>query len=193
MAGRGTQSGQIPRAVQVQFARLFGSHSAEANATSRTNAKWRRSLKQILRELDRYISHNVDTDELHRLLLLSALAAADESLNEDDFWPGYAEGMTRLALLLMGDYPDHRRRRAGRKTTEHYKLDRLRSAQWSQNARQRLQTLLAAGAIGVPELSRSPRDVLSEFRQRYGFRASYEDFLDWYRKVLPGDYAAVFR
>lgn len=82
---------------------------------------------------------------------------------------------------------------ARRRESDHYKLDRLRSVVWSQDHRQRLNTLLAAGQVGFPELSRHPREVLSEFRRRHGFKVGYREFLDWYRKVLPADYAAVFR
>jgi hypothetical protein len=69
----------------------------------------------------------------------------------------------------------------------------LRSVQWVQNRRQRLSTLLAVGAVGFPELSAKPRDVLNEFRRRYGFKPSQDDFLEWYRKNMSKDYAAVFR
>jgi hypothetical protein len=126
-------------------------------------------------------------------MLHSGLFAADEALKEEDFWPGYVEGITRVLLLLMGDYPDHRRRRTGRREVDHYKLDRLRSRFWTQSHHQRLLTLLAAGQTEFPVLSRNPREVLSEFRRLHGFKPGYREFLDWYRKVLPADYAAVFR
>lgn len=73
---------------------------------------------------------NADTDELHRFIILSGLYAADEALKQDDFWQGYVEGITRALLILLGDYPDHRDRKTGRKDEAHYKLDTMRSAQW---------------------------------------------------------------
>lgn len=187
------ESTQVPRGLQVQFERLFGAASSEALRSKRTPAEWRRTLRRVLHEIDRYLIANIDTDELHLQMLQSGLFAADESLKEEDFWPGYAEGITRVLLLLMGDYPDHRKRQTGRRKTDHYKLDRLRSLFWTQNSRQRLNTLLAAGQTGFPRLSRHPREVLSEFRKLHGFKLGYREFLDWYRKVLPGDYAALFR
>jgi hypothetical protein len=183
----------VPRGMQVQLERLFGAKSREAKATTRTPAQWRRTLKKVLRELDRYVAENVDTDDLHHLILLSGLAAADDSLKEEDFWPGYIEGITRFALVLLGDYPDHRKRKAGRRADDHYYLGRLRSVQWVQDRHQRLSTLLAVGAVGFPELSAKPRDVLNEFRRRYGFKPSQDDFLEWYRKNMSKDCAAVFR
>lgn len=140
----------VPRAMQVQLARLFGSDSKEARSAARSSAEWRKTLKSLLHEIDRYIAHNIDTDELHHWMLLSGLAAADESLNEKHFGPGYAEGITGLALTLLGDYPDHCKRKPGRKKDDHYKLDRLRSMHWTQTPNQRLQTLLA---VGIPRVS----------------------------------------
>src|SRR5579864_5586240 len=128
--------------MQVQLARLFGSNSKEARGKTRTPAQWRRTLKSVLREIDSYVQRNVDTDDLHLLMLLSGLAAADESLKGDDFWPGYVEGMTRLALILLGDYPDHRRRKPGRKKDNHYSLNRLRSGYWMQTPDQRFRTVM---------------------------------------------------
>jgi hypothetical protein len=139
-----------PRAMQVQLARLFGSDSKEARCAAKSTAEWRKTLKSVVHEIDRYIAHNIGTDELHRWMLLSGLAAADESLNEKHFGPGYAEGITGLALTLLGDYPDHCKRKPGRKKDDHYKLDRLRSMHWTQTPNQRLQTLLA---VGIPRVS----------------------------------------
>jgi hypothetical protein len=95
------------------------------------------------------VATNVDTDDMHHMMLLSGLAAAHESLQEDDFWPGYVEGITRAMLVLLGDYPDHRRRKTGRRQADHYELHRLRTVQWMQTPAQRLHTLIAAGPVGV--------------------------------------------
>jgi hypothetical protein len=79
------------------------------------------------------------------------LAAADESLKDEDFWLGYAEGITRLALVLLGDYPDHRKRKPGRKKDSHYKLNACRSSQWMQAPQQRFGALWAA-RVGTPRV-----------------------------------------
>lgn len=179
--------------MRIQLARLFGANSREAITIERSSAEWRRTLKLVLRELDVYLAQNIDTDDLHNLMLLSGLAAADESLEEDSFWPGYVEGITRVVLLLLGDYPDHRKRKPGRKKNDHYRLDRFRSSAWIQNPDQRVRTLLAAGTTGFPRLSKKPRDVLSGFRTLQGYGRGYREFLDWYRETYPHDYAAVFR
>jgi len=110
------------RAMQVQLSKLFGADSEMAKSTAETSVQWRRTLKAVLGELKRHIAANIDTDEFHRMILCSGLMGAEEALKHDDFWPGYVEGITRLCLILLGDYPDHRKRRLGRKDKDHYKL-----------------------------------------------------------------------
>ncbi len=181
------------RATRVQLSRLFGADSKLVTSNARTPTQWRKTLQAVLREIERYVEANVDTDEFHRMILFSGLIGAKEALKHDDFWPGYVEGITRFALILLGDYPDHRRRQSGRKDKGHYKLDLCRSVQWTQTPGQRLRTLIAVGNAGFPKLSAGPLEVLGRFRDEYGFRPSQDDFLEWYRRTLPEDYAAVFR
>jgi hypothetical protein len=145
-----------------------------------------------LHELDRYIRANVDSDELHSSIIDTGLLAADESLKEDEFWPGYAEGITRVLLALLGDYPDHRHRKGGAKSADHYRLDLHRSLRYTQDTEQRLRTLIAAGVFGVPGLSRRPREALDEFRRKFGSRPTHAQFMLWYKKRFPADYTAVF-
>lgn len=178
--------------MRVQLARLFGQESPAARAESRTPQEWRRTLQKVIDELDRYVEANVDTDDLHGLMIASGLYAASEALKEEEFWPGYAEGITRLALLLLGDYPDQRRRKRGRKPDGFYDLSRFRSVHYHQSPAQKLYTLLAAGRLQGLKLSKDPRDAMSEFRAQAGYQASYKEFFRWYRRRYPADYAALF-
>jgi hypothetical protein len=177
--------------MKVQLARLFGSESPAATMGTRSMKQWKRTLLNVLHELDRYLTANVETDDVHLRMLQSGLYAAHESLKNEDFWPGYVEGITRLALVLMGDYPDHRRRKGGRKQDDHYRLGRLRSLRYIQTTRQELSTLLAAPHVGI-KLSMPPYDALREFRRQFGWRPGYDKFFKWYRQNYPRDYAAVF-
>jgi hypothetical protein len=181
-----------PPAVSVQLARLFGTESRIATRDLRTPAEWRATLRKVVREVGRYLDANVESDEVHMMMLYSGLAAAEESLKEDDFWPAYVEGITRLALTLMGDCPDHRKRKWGAKRKEHYRLRRMRSVRYCQDELQRVRTLLTTSAVGFPKLSINPRDALGEFRELYGPRGTYIEFFRWYRKTYPEDYVAVF-
>jgi hypothetical protein len=179
-------------AVQVQLSRLFGAGSSEAQKESRTPTEWRRTLRKALEELYRYTRENVETDELHWQMLLSCFVAAHESLKETDFWPGYTEALTRLTLLLLGDYPDHRKRKTGKKAADHYRLSRLRGLNYVQTSDQKLHVLLASEAAGFPELAFAPRAALREFREQHGYKPGYKDFLRWYKKAYPADYASIF-
>lgn len=183
----------IPKSFKVQLARLFGSTSAEARVESRTPAQWKKTLKKLLDELYQYTRANIETDDLHWIMLCTAFASADEALkNEDDFWPGFVEGLIRLNLLILGDYPDHRKRKAGKKKTGHYRLNGLRQLHYLQNQDRKLNVLFAAHAAGFPKLSVAPRDALSKFRSEYGHEPNYRDFMYWYKNNYPKDYAALF-
>lgn len=139
-----------------------------------------------------YTKENVHTDELHWLMICSSFAAANEALKSDDIWPGYTEGLIRLSLLLMGDYPDHRRRKGGKKKDSHYKLDRLRTVHYLQDPDQRVRTIFASKAAGAPILSVSPQEALAQYREEGHDSGSYRDFINWYKHAYPKDYAALF-
>ena len=68
---------KVPKAFQIQFARLFGSESKLAKADQLTDKQWRAALRRVLHELDRYVSENIETDALHLLMLYTGLYAAD--------------------------------------------------------------------------------------------------------------------
>ncbi len=182
-----------PPGQRVQLARLFGESSVAAKSERLTDAQWRKTLVKLLDHLYEYILANVRTDELHMLMLCSGLSAARQSLKDDeDFWPGYVEGITRIALLLMGDYPDHRSKRPGSRTKDHFDLKRFRSIQYSQDDDQRLWTLAGAYRLGLPGFERDPFIELGEFRSEKGPKATVQEFLDWYRRAHPENYARVF-
>jgi len=182
---------QVPPGMEVQLARLFGADSSEAKIKSRSPAQWKSTLRRVLDELFSYLKANVETDDVHWPMLRSGLAAAYESLKGKDFWPGYVEGITRLALILMGDYPDHRKRKRGRKPQDHYRLSRQRSVQYVQTSNQKLITLADAPMVGIG-LSKDAYAALREFRGVAGYKVGYKEFFRWYREKYPQDYAAVF-
>ncbi len=182
----------VPPAMKIQLARLFGSKSSVAKVNERTPRDWKLTLNQVLDELEHYLEKNVHTDTIHYLMLRSGLHSARESLKEEDFLLGYIEGITRLALLLIGDYPDHRKRKLGRKQANYYELSHFRSQIWLQNSNQRLNTLIAAWNLGILKLTKNPMDALGEFRDQYGFKPDYEAFFEWYKQIYPQDYASVF-
>ena len=182
----------IPPAFKVQFGRLFGGQTVFNRNDDMTEAEWKRVLHNILRELEQYLKYNVDTDELHMYMIYTGFLAAEKALNERDFWPPYCEAILRISFLLMGDYPDHRRRQGGRKQEGFYSLQRFRTLRYVQETNQKLSTLLAVTRFGLPKLEKDPREALHEFRGQMGFKATYKDFFKWYRKNHPKDYALVF-
>ncbi|MBW2149538.1 MAG: hypothetical protein JRI22_21290 [Deltaproteobacteria bacterium] len=182
---------QIPQGMRVQLACLFGDVSKEASSPERTEAGLQKTLRKILVELERYLDHNVQTDEVHRIMLQTGLWAARESLKQNghECLLGYIEGIVRFALLLLGDYPNHRNRRPGARRSDHYRLNTCRSIVYSQSHSQKAKTLFAAKKFGLPELTRDPFELWLKFRAEC--KVEYRDFIRWYRKEFPEDYSAV--
>ena len=183
---------KVPRALQNQLARLFGANSREARLDSRSSAQWRKTLKRILLELDRYLRANVQTDDLHNLILASALAASDDALKSANFWPGYVEGLVRLALCLMGDYPDHRRRMSGKRRANHYDLNLDRSITFVQSAEQKFHTLFHAPVLKLPKIPHPFWEVTEKFYDSHGYDRNKVQFMRWFKAEYPEAYASIF-
>lgn len=176
----------------IQLSRLFGEQSKEFKNNKRTNNQWKKTLQKLLDELFCYSEENVYTDELHWLMICSGFASAHESLKENNFWPGYVEGIMRVCFLLLGNYPDHRKYRGGRKRSDHYSLRSHRDLVYIQSHAQKKMTLFTAYKVGNPKLGINPRIVLSEFRSEFGYQADARKFMSWFKKTYPTDYAALF-
>lgn len=184
--------GEVPPAMRILLSRLFGSQSVETKKDTFTAAEWKRNLHRVLKELEHYLWNNVDTDELHMYMIYTGFLAAEEALKQENFWPSYTEAILRIILLLMGDYPDHRKRRGGRKQEGHYNLQLFRCLRYIQDNDQKLRTLLAVSRFGLPKLNKNPNDALHEWRGKVGFKSTYKDFFKWYKQNYGKDYALVF-
>jgi hypothetical protein len=186
------QKREVPTAMIVQLSRLFGEKSKIAKKNTRSDTEWRRDLNLVLAELWNYFDSNVETDTVHRVMLHSGFAAATHALSiEENFWPGYVEGITRILLCLLGDYPDHRKRKTGSKKEDHYRLSNDRSVGFLQTNKQKLHMLCWA-APALLELSAMPLNVFHDFRNDVGFEVPQEEFLSWYKENYPDDYLKVF-
>jgi hypothetical protein len=182
----------VPLAMQVQLARLFGSTSKIAQRSERSDDEWRRDLKLVLDEIESYLLENVFTEASHLRMITSGLDAARRALDEADFWPGYTEGITRIALCLLGNYPDHRKRRGGAKKSSHYDLRFSRTMMYSKDRMQMLRLLTFEAPVMGVALSIDPFEALREFRDGVGFTEPQEHFLNWFKEHYPSDWSKVF-
>jgi hypothetical protein len=182
---------KIPRAFQNLLARLFGSASKEAQRSVKSPTELKKTLRNILKELDRYRRANVRTDGSHELLLDCALCSADEALKGEDFWPGYAEGVLRFALVLMGDYPNHHRRKTGTRKSDDYKLDHQRSIVFVQTPEQKFATIFHASEQRLHQLPPFS-ELMDPFYEQYGYVAKKSRFIAWFKKTYPEAYCALF-
>lgn len=174
--------------------RLFG-NTKISNNTNKTETQWRNILLKILNELDKYASENIETDELHFLMLQSGLASSHEHIKKEKDLEkallGYIEGIVRFSFSIMGDLPNHSTKKGGRKKKTHYELNRLRELHYAQNSNQKYLTLILAYQ-GELRLKTDPQKAMRDFRLKYGFQKSIKDFLKWYRIEHSKDYTQVY-
>jgi len=187
-----TLNTKVPVAMNGLLQGLFGIRSRHAGLSHRSNAQWRRVLRAVLRELDGYWRENVTTDQLHASRLARSLVSAEHALAGDEFWPGFAEGILRFSLELLGDYPDHRQRKRGRRENGHYRLDRLRSIHYTQHVHQKYLTLHAAADAQLPNVPRPLWRTWKVFHDEHGFHQPERTRMDWFRQKHPNAYASVF-
>lgn len=192
MKRRKDSAAPVPEPMRVQLTKLFGAQSREATASCRTDREWRRTFRHVLNELEKYVDANIATDRPHREMIGWTFDAAHISLEQESFYIPYIEALTRLALLLMGEYPDHRRRKGGGKREDHYNLQLCRSVHFTRNSGQRRSTLIAAQRLGLPNCEKDPLRALSEFRKAYGYKVGHEVFLGWFAQNYPLQYASTF-
>ncbi len=178
--------------MQVQLLRVFGGCSVELKSKERTNAELKITLRKMLDELFKYAEENIQTDQLHWFMICSGFAAANEALYDEEFWSGFTEGIMRVCYLLMGDYPDHKNYKGGKKKNNHYSLNALRTSVYLQSPEQKKKTIYIASAIGYPELNINPRDAMSEYREEKGSNGGAADFLKWFKSRYPSSYSALF-
>ena len=178
--------------MQVQFARLSGSTSKIAKKSERSDNEWRRDLRLVIDEIERYLLENVLTEDSHLRMITSGLYAARMALDETDFWPGYTEGITRIALCLLGNYQDRRKRKSGSKKSAHYDLRSSRTITYSKDRMQMLRLLTFESPMMGIELSIDPFEALRQFRNEVGFKVPQEQFLLWFKEHYPSDWGKVF-
>lgn len=183
-----------PESLKNLLLCLFGDIKI-SNKTEKTEKEWRETFLKILKELDQYLKENIETDEFHTLLIHSGLASAhmyiEENKNFDQALLGYIEGIIRFSLSILGDLPNHSKRKGGRKKVNHYELNRLRELHYSQSPSQKYHTLILAYQGGF-DLKTNPEIAMRNFRNQHGYKKDYGDFLKWYRINYPLDYAKVF-
>lgn len=178
--------------MKVQLERLFGANHTEATREFRTDAQWRATLKRVLRELYQYKLKNVESDNLHQEKIETCFESANEALLSKEFYVGYIEALTRLCLILMGDYPDHRNRKGSGMREDHYSLTAERNVFYTSTGGQRLYCLAAAHSFGLPGCVVNPYEEISNWRRDVGNEANLGDFPRWFSVKYPEHYSATF-
>lgn len=181
----------IPEKIIVLNKSLFGCQSKDSQMYERTEIEWKKLLKKYVIEIQKYLNENIDTDSIHMERLLDAASSSESALKNDEYLPLYIEGLIRLIFTLIGQSPEHYRRKGGRKTKDHYKLDKYRNIIYSQNANQKYQLLYYASRYNYISI-RNLKLVYYDFCKKFGFHEKKRKFINWFKKKYPNDYLRIY-
>lgn len=92
----------------------------------------------------------------------------------------------------MGDYPDNRKYKCGKKGKAHYRLNLNRTLQYTQDSEQKKHTLLAASNNKFPNLGIDIGASINECRSEMGADATPKQYLEWFKQKYPNEYASIF-
>ncbi|HEY5122605.1 MAG TPA: hypothetical protein VIK14_02600 [Ignavibacteria bacterium] len=183
---------KVPISMQGFLGKLFGELSEIANKEYKTKSEWRNTLKKILEELNLYLIENIETDEVHIKMLKRSLESSKANISEDFFWPGYLEGILRFSLILLGDLPNHYRRKKGRKSINHYNLKRFRKINYYQDVNQKINLLFNASKIEDIIINKNLFKIRKEFYNSKQVSFTNYEFIKWFKKNYPEDYSKIF-
>ncbi len=177
---------RLPPSFECLLQSMFGWGTKIGSSTYLSDSEYKKVIGSILNELEKYLSDNVHTDPNHQEELQKAIKSAQLYFNEEYWWPGVFEGVVRLTLLLMGDFPRHEKYSRGKKDEDFYKLNLHRSVCWIQNSSQRMSMLYDAERLGKLDKK------LWQLRKEFHENSKYKDFISWFREKYPTEYAKVF-
>ena len=170
---------------------LFGCQSKDCRKYERTEKEWKELLRKYVVEIQKYLNENIETDSIHMKRLSDAASSSETSLKEENYLPLYIEGLIRLIFTLIGQSPEHDRRKGGRKTKDHYKLDKYRNICYIQDSQQKYHLLHYASHnhfISVQNM----RLVYYDFCKEFSYYEKKKKFINWFKKKYPDDYLRIF-
>jgi hypothetical protein len=185
----------VPISVEYLLSALFGKLNYHGYVGAVSKSKWQKDLTKVATYLKKSIEFNVHTDTIHRARLLRSCDDLVEKLKKtktiNDINAVTIECLTRLAFLLLGNMPDHWRRRAPYQD-RFWRLDGHRSIQYHQTTEQKAYLLIHLVDIKKEfDISiKDYRDLHDAFYR--GFKSKAHPFLLWFKHEYPKIYCEVF-
>jgi hypothetical protein len=189
------ESMHVPISVEYLFSALFGKLNYHGYVGSVSVSTWRKDLLKTANYVRKSVEINVQTDVFHRNQLLKTCDDLANRLREartlSAINAAAIECQTRLIFLLLGNMPDHWRRRAPY-APKFWELDGHRSLQYHQTAKQKAYLLI--NLVDIRQLVSIELKDYADLHEAFyrGFKSDADAFLDWFKKEHPSAYCSVF-
>ena len=172
---------QIPLQVEHFLSNMFGKDSTHGLAGSSTKSDWTRLCKRLISHLEKYIEQNVYTDRIHmnRIQmqignLRASLAANVRSAREPLLFTTFC----KLCLLLMGDLPNHWRKKVVNRS-KYFRLNQRRSLIYIQSRQQKVNLIVRECTDG--QFAGRFSDDKKEQMRRNTSKMDNDEFLEWFQ------------
>ena len=181
----------IPIEVEHALSYHLGKWSTHGLVGELSTTRWIAICKRLMRNLEKYIAINVESDRTHLDRLRFRIDQMKEALKVR---PGYKREpklvmeLLNTCLLLIGKEPDQWMRRVVNRPA-YFKLSAFRSCHYSQTIQQKVNVIFWAKANSlIPELTKEDHEQL-RFK---AWRMPPKTFLDWFRTTYPHAYLRLF-
>lgn len=181
----------MPEEIIALNKSLFGCKSRDSQKYERTEKEWKELLKKYVVEIQEYLNENIETDSIHMERLLAAASSSETALRKEDYLPLYIEGLIRLIFTLIGQSPEHCRRKGGRKAKDHYKLDKYRNICYIQDSQQKYRLLHFASQHHYISIQHM-RSVYYDFCKEFTYYEKKKKFINWFKEKYSDDYLRIF-
>ena len=175
---------------------LFGKLNYHGYVGGVSKATWKKDLRKVTKYIKKSIELSANTDSHHKSELLDACDRLEKELKEsstiNQINAATIEKLIRLVFLLLGNIPDHWRRRSPW-ADRFWELDGHRTLSYTQSDEQKTYLIInnlvdirKRYAITVEDYE----DFHAVFYRRFKGKAS--EFLGWFKKSYPETYCQIF-
>ena len=180
---------EISLSSEVRLCRIFGTsmYLIHGNQSQRT---WKNILKKATKTIRKAIKFNVNSDNFHKNQINNHLVDIEEALSSrHNVDPQIILSLIGMIFELLGNEPNYwRRKRLTRKTD--FVLNKLRSLQYIQSPKQKVQTILEASKYAPFAEKHKHNDLLNDYYTH--FNGNPDGFIEWYKEKYPDIYLKLF-
>jgi len=184
----------LPLSFEYLMTFLFGKLNYHGYVGSVGKTTWKKDMQKIIKYIKKTILLNVHSDNYHKSKLMRICDELTEKIKKskriEEVNILIIQEFTRLIFNLLGNMPDHWRRRQPYKDL-YWTFDGHRSLCYTQNTAQKVGLILSLEFHGEIDIALEEYNSLNEVLG-FKFRNDKDKFLSWFKKNYPSQYCDMF-